>query len=182
MVDQDKTRITATEFFQLVADSDERMELINGEVIVMPTPIPEHQDRVLQTAFVIKGLTKEGKVYVAPLEVYLDEDNVPQPDVIWLAPNSRCVIGEKRLEGAPDLIVEVSSPGTAKYDKDDKFKLYERFGVCEYWIVDTERRFIEVWQLVEERFRLQGVFGREETFKSLVLNNQTVNVATIFES
>jgi Uma2 family endonuclease len=181
MVAPPKPRMTAREFFQL-PETDQRLELINGEIIEMGTPIPSHQDSVLNTALLIKQLTQTlgGKVYIAPLEVYLDEDNIPQPDVMWVAPDSRCVIGEKRLQGAPDLVVEVFSPSTQQRDKDDKFKLYQRHGVREYWMLDPVQQFVEVWQLVDGRFALNGVFIAGQTFTSAVLNDQTVEVKALF--
>src|SRR5687768_16231992 len=128
---QERTRMTADEFFQL-PETMQPTELIDGELIASPTPTPKHQLAVGAFFTLIHGLIPDGVVLFAPLSVYLDEENIPEPDVMWVAENSRCVITEKRLEGPPDLIVEVFSPGTAKRDKRDKFKLYEKHGVREY--------------------------------------------------
>lgn len=155
MVEQTKTRMTAAKFFEL-PESNSPIELLNGELVVSPTPIPHHQDAVGNTFVLLKQIAKTvgGKAYVAPLEIYFDDDNVPQPDVMWIAPTNLQVIGEKRLEGAPDLIVEVLSPGTAKNDKETKFRLYEKYGVCEYWIVDPVHQLVDVWVAGRRAFRM----------------------------
>lgn len=181
MVEQTKIRMTAAEFFEL-PESNSPIELLNGELVVSPTPIPLHQDVTLNTATLLKQIAKVvgGKVYVAPLEVYFDDDNVPQPDVMWIAPTNLKVIGEKRLEGAPDLIVEVLSPGTAKNDKETKFRLYQKYQVREYWIVDPVHQLVDVWSLVEGRFVWQGAYGVGDTFNSSVLGGQSIEVTLIF--
>jgi Uma2 family endonuclease len=182
MVVHDRTRMTAAEFWQLTETSDQRFELIDGEVIEMATPIPDHQDVVLESALFLRQIAKAqgGKVCVAPLEVYLDEHNIPQPDVMWLAPKSQCVVSEKRLVGPPDLIVEVFSPGTRQHDKVTKFRIYQKYGVREYWMIDPAEQFLEVWRLVEGQFAFQGVFVPGETFTSAVLGDYSVQVNELF--
>jgi Uma2 family endonuclease len=163
-------KMTAAEYLEL-PETNLPTELINGEVFRMPAPQLNHQDTVLQTALFLKQWLTDGKVYVAPVDVYLDELNVVQPDVLWISPdNKRCVSVEgKYLRGAPDLIIEVLSPGTARRDKREKFGLYQKYGVREYWMVDFHEQFIEVWQLVEGKFLLLNVYGPGETFISPLL-------------
>jgi len=179
MVEQ--TRMTAAEFFEL-PESNSPIELINGELVVSPTPIPNHQDAVGNTFVLLKQLARitGGKAYVAPLEVYFDEDNVPQPDVMWVSPTRLSVVGPKRLDAPPDLIVEVLSPGTARTDKETKFRLYEKYQVREYWIVDPVHQLVDVWTLVDKKFVWQGAYGVGDTFKSAVFDGQTIEVSTIF--
>src|SRR5262245_47839316 len=119
------------QFVNLPENADKRFELINGEIIVAYAPVPDHQAAVLSTAILLRSIVPNGRVFIAPLEVYLDEHNLPQPDVTWVAENSKCVIAPKRLEGPPDLVVEVLSPSTSRYDKTFKFLLYEKHGVRE---------------------------------------------------
>jgi Uma2 family endonuclease len=113
------------------------------------------------------------------MDVYFDEHNTPQPDIIWVAENSRCVIGEKRLEGPPDLLVEIFSPGTARRDKQDKYQLYQRFAVREYWMVDTDQQYVEVHTHNGTRYELLGVYGEGESFASPALG-KTVELKGIF--
>jgi Uma2 family endonuclease len=148
-----------------------------------PAPEIGHQRLVVRLYKAIDGIVPGGEVLIAPVDVYLDENNVLQPDVLWIAPDSRCTPVEgKYFQGPPDLVVEILSPGSGHRDKSKKFKLYERFGVREYWIADPVHRLLEVWQLVEGRFVLQGAFGPGDTFPSAVLGGQTFDVSKVFTS
>lgn len=171
MTQSTTTRMTAAEFFEL-PESNLPTELIDGEITQLTAPELDHQDVVGDIFVRFKAAAKErgGKAYIAPVDVYFDDANVPQPDVIWLSPESRCQpLGTKRLSGPPDLIAEVLSPSTALQDKRGKFRLYERFGVQEYWIVDPRDQLIEVWQHREGRFVLLDVYGASETFTSALI-------------
>lgn len=170
MTDLVRTRMTAAQYFEL-PETNQPMMLLNGEVIEMPSPTFEHQTTVLRLGAWLLQRCSEigGSAVIAPMDVYFDEANIPQPDVMWVAPNSQCVIEQKRLVGAPDLIIEVLSPSTALYDKRDKFRLYEKHGVREYWLVDPALKLIEVWQLVDGKFMLLDVYGAGETFTSPLL-------------
>lgn len=162
-----QARMTASEFLAL-PESSLPVELINGEVFMSPAPELNHQDIVLRLALLIKQRLQGGKVYVAPVDVHLDDANVVQPDVLWIAPESACIAVEgKRLQGAPDFVVEVFSPGSLRRDKRDKFRLYKKYGVREYWMVDPAEQLIEVWQIMEERFTLLDVCAPGDQFTSL---------------
>jgi Uma2 family endonuclease len=169
--------LTAEEFLTLPA-SGLPTELIHGEVIVSPAPELNHQDIVLQVALLLKQQGR-GKVYIAPVDVYLDESNIVQPDVLWIAPEGGCIaVDGKFLRGAPDLVVEVSSPATARRDKKDKFRLYERHGVREYWLIDPAQTLLEAWQLQDNRFMLLDIVGPGDTFTSALVG--AVDLSKIF--
>jgi len=177
----EKFRMTAAVFFEL-PETNQIIELINGELIVSPPPILNHQRLVFKFAKLIESLMPNGEVFIAPVAVYFDEDNVPEPDIVWVAANSRCVLTDKRLEGPPDLIVEILSPGTERQDKKDKFKLYQKFGVREYWLAHPQERYVEVWRLENGIFVHQGVYGPDETFESGALGGKTVDLKMIFSA
>lgn len=180
MAEQIKTRMTAAEFLQL-PESNLPIQLLNGEVIEMNAPTLPHQDVVGNTFVLFKLKAKQlgGKAYVAPVDVYFDELNIPQPDVIWLAPDSQCqMIGVERLSGAPDLIAEVLSPSTAHIDRKEKFHLYEKYGVREYWLIDPRDELIEVWQHQDGRFVRLELYGAGEIFTSSLIGE--VEVAELF--
>jgi Uma2 family endonuclease len=180
MAEQIKTRMTAQEFLQL-PETNLPLQLLDGEVIEMGAPELPHQDIALNTAllFTRKEAELGGKVYIAPVDVYFDELNIPQPDVIWLAPDTQCqIVGAKRLNGAPDLIVEILSPSTAHNDRKGKFRLYEKYGVREYWLIEPRDQLVEVWQHDDERFVLLDVYGVGETFTSSLIGE--INVAKLF--
>jgi Uma2 family endonuclease len=89
------------------------------------------------------------------------------------------MVGTQHLSGAPDLIAEVLSPSTAHIDRREKFRLYEKYGVREYWMVDPRDQLVEVWQHQDGRFVLLDAYGSGEVFKSAMLGE--INVANIFK-
>ena len=180
MADTPRTRMTAAAFLAL-PETDEFAELLDGETIVAPAPGLDHQRLVLRLAKLIERLSAGGEVFVAPVDVLLDEHNVVQPDVLWLAPDSQCQRVEGRyLKGAPDLVVEVVSPTSEARDRGLKFDLYEQHGVREYWIVELEPQFIEVYTFAGGRLLRQGLFQPEASFASPILGGQTISAAECF--
>jgi Uma2 family endonuclease len=174
MVVQTKTKITADEFFQL-PETNLPTELIDGEIIQMPSPIPEHQRALRRIVALVGRLIPNGEIFFAPLDVYFDDGNIVQPDLLWVAENSRCVITEKRLVGAPDLVIEILSPGSTRHDRKTKFRLYEKHGVREYWIIDLSEPLVEVWQHIDGKFDLLDVYGADEMFTSPLLGEVVVS-------
>lgn len=173
------TRLSSAEFNQLDSDYPFLRELLDGEIILSGSPVPEHQDVVLNTAILVRSLIPDGKVMIAPMSVQMTEMDVPQPDVFWASAHGGCIRRTDQYYGAPDLIVEVLSPSTAKRDKDYKFRLYERVGVREYWLVDPIQQLIEIWSLVNGRYARASVFDMTETFEHSILG-QPVRFATLF--
>jgi Uma2 family endonuclease len=181
MLEAIRSRINAEAFFEL-PETTQSIHLIDGEIIDMGTPTPAHQDIVLSLGILLRPRAKAlgGRVFVAPLEVYLDEYNVPQPDIAVILPNSRCEVTPKRLVGAPDVVVEVLSPGSVRMDRKIKFELYERHGVREYWLVDPAEALIEVSVMHDARLQRHGVYGNDETFTSPLLGE--IDGSAIFAS
>lgn len=171
-------KMTASEFLALPV-SNLHHELINGEEIMSPAPTGKHQRCVFRAAKLVERLIPSGEVFIAPVDVYLDDENIVQPDVLWVATGSSCTwVEDKYLRGAPDLVVEVFSPGTVRADRKDKFRLYEKFGVREYWMVDPDEKLLEIWQLQGGRFALVDVFGPGDTCQSPLLG--VVDLSAIF--
>ena len=118
-----------------------RVQLINDQLIMSPAPLITHADIIMLIlrqldSFVLKN--NMGKVFVAPVDVYLDEKNVYQPDIIFINNERREIIHEDAIYGAPDLVIEVLSPGNKKYDKGKKKDVYLQSGVKEYWMIEPE--------------------------------------------
>lgn len=181
MAVQTPARITAQAFYQRPEYAQhDLIQLIDGEVIIGVPPIPLHQQIVLATAILLKqAAAAGGQVYVAPVEMFFDEYNSLQPDVLYIAPQSRCIVEDKRLVGPPDLVVEVLSPSTVRHDKTVKFLVYEKNGVSEYWLVDPTHRLLEVWRLEGGSFAQQGVYAPADTFVSQALG-QTIAAGALF--
>lgn len=132
-------------------DDHFRREIIDGELIVTPSPVPRHQLAV--TNFVVRlhsyQLLQGGQVYPAPLDVFFADDNVVEPDVLFLRGDHLERVGDKFVRGAPDLVVEISSPSTRHLELVRKRELYERFAVAEYWYVDVDADRVEIYRLVD---------------------------------
>jgi Uma2 family endonuclease len=161
-------------FDEMVAELPESnlpMELWDGELIMSPTPVPNHQRIVFQFATILREfvtLKKLGEVFLSPLDVILSPHRVVQPDVFFIS-NARLNLVTDRVRCAPDLAVEVVSSGSWKRDRVEKKDLYEQHGVREYWIVDAEAQTIEVFALERGAFKLAAKAERGETAFSKLL-------------
>lgn len=177
-----RERITAAEYV-LMPETNLPMELIDGEVIQMPSPFTVHQDISLRLLNAIQKVMPGGKIYYFPLDVNLDEYNIVQPDIFWVSgPQSLCKPGEDGWwHGAPDLVVEILSQGTGLRDRREKFQLYEKHGSREYWLAEPGQGYVEVWILTDGRFRRLGVFGATDTFESPTLGGAKIELKGIFD-
>jgi Uma2 family endonuclease len=179
MLDMVKTRMSVREYEQL-PETNRFQELIDGELIMVGGPNVEHQRTVIKTCKHVEQVAPGGEVFVAPLGLYLDEFNIPEPDVMWLAPNSRFGAGKQYIMGGADLVIEVLSPGNARNDRITKFQLYERFGISEYWMLESSEQLVEVWVLHQGAYHRQGMYEPGDTFQSQTLQGATVTVASLF--
>ncbi|MDX1906011.1 MAG: Uma2 family endonuclease [Bacteroidia bacterium] len=158
-------------------------QLINNELMLMPSPFERHQ---LVVGNLYMALTTHvrrhrlGAVRIAPMDVYLDENNVVQPDILFILEARREVIANPIL-GAPDLVVEVLSRATESLDRGPKRDLYARHGVQEYWIIDPEKQVVEVYTLQAEALILNHIYP-SGTIRSSLLAGFEVEMDTLFEA
>ena len=141
-------------------DDSEDWEIIDGRAYNMaPSPVRKHQ----KIASKIHGKffqyleEKTCEVYFE-WDVVLSEENIVKPDIFVVCDKNK--LTEKNLQGAPDLVVEILSPSTAKRDKEDKYELYKKYGVREYWIVDPYNLEIDVHNF--ENNKIRSYFYEEE--------------------
>jgi Uma2 family endonuclease len=130
-------------------------EIIDGELIVSPGASPLHQTIVLRIARAIADYLDNhpiGRVFIAPLDVVLAQDQVLEPDVLYVS-NERAGFLKQHVMGPPDLAVEVLSPHSHRRDKVRKRQLYEQYGVTEYWIVDPDGESVEVFRAESGKYR-----------------------------
>ncbi|WP_199616428.1 Uma2 family endonuclease [Paenibacillus alkalitolerans] len=146
---------------------EERFEIIDGvRYECQPSPTLKHQLLVTQLSNALHSACQlDGMIVVAPMDVHLDEQNIVQPDVIYVS-NENSHILKTRIEGAPDLLVEILSPSTGEHDKVRKKALYERFSIKEYWIVDPHHKTIDQFVLQEGKYVLEQTFGSSGTLIS----------------
>ncbi|TVL98486.1 MAG: restriction endonuclease [Candidatus Brocadia sp. WS118] len=167
----------------LKTPEDKRYELINGELTMTPSPVPEHQLISVELLFRLKKFTIEnnlGTVMHAPCDVYLDNENVVQPDILFISKDRLGIIGEKNIQGAPDLVIEIISEHSVYRDMVQKKKLYARFGVKEYWIVIPDEKEIEVYILKDNIYQLYQTYSKTDTLESLALKGLKIVLKEIF--
>ena len=185
MATNTQARLTYRDYFDL-PESDERYELIDGELYMAPTPIPEHQIFVYYLAKVIEEFVTRhrlGRMIISPQDVVLSDDIVVQPDIMFVS-NERLHIIKwgQYVQGAPDLVVEVLSPSAERFDRTVKRERYARFGVREYWIADIVGRTIEVNVSSGDKFEVVGVYSEGDAFESTLLTGLEIDISGVFKS
>jgi Uma2 family endonuclease len=149
------TKMTARQFFQLGDDpAGVRLELVNGEVAVSPSPTPNHGYTVIKLATLLENHVakrKLGQLFL-DLDTVLGSYDVRRPDILFFTRQRAHLIGDDYLEQPPDLCVEVVSPSSVKIDRRDKFKQYQGAGITYYWIVDPAERTFEAFQLKRKKY------------------------------
>lgn len=160
-------------------------ELIDGEIVAKNHPSATHQSALLELTLLIGNyvkVNKLGKVFFAPFGVAPEPMSDVQPDMIVILDANLPNLQEDGFFGAPDLIVEIISPSSIKLDRNTKFKLYERTGVAEYWIVDTKNQSIEVYGRRGAGFDLVSFGVEKGTVESSVLTGLAVDIEIVFGS
>lgn len=176
-----KVRFTYHDYLHL--PEDKRYEIIDGDLHMTPAPLMKHQKvsghlyRILH-----EWADKEsrGEVFYAPVDVILSDEDVLQPDLLFISQERLGILTEKNVQGAPDLVIEILSPHSQEWDRSIKRKLYEKYGVREYWMVDLEAQSIEVLPLTDEGFKTLRVYTKGTHLKSPLLENLSFSVEEIF--
>ena len=160
-------------------DDNKRRELIDGEVYVTPAPNIRHQRVVGNLYRLIGNFLEEnplGEVFVAPADVIFSEkdDDVAEPDLIYLSKEKADRVSKRGIEGAPDWLIEVTSPSTRKRDFGVKLKLYQKYGVPLYWIIDLDAEMIHVWNEGEHK-----VYKADDVLKVPLLPGLELSASTL---
>jgi Uma2 family endonuclease len=177
MARQPQTGLTYADL-QAFPEDNFRRELIDGELIVTAAPGRRHQNALLELGARLLAYSKErgSAVYVAPRDIYFTDRNVVEPDVVYVRAEHLGRDEEPFVRGAPDLVVEVSSPSTRRLELVRKRELYQRFGVPEYWYVDLDADRVEVYRLSPEQYLGPLIVGRGEVLVSPVLPDFAIGV------
>jgi Uma2 family endonuclease len=176
---------TVGDYRQLPPD-DWRYQLIEGELVNMaPAPNTFHQTIVSNIVAIINrhlANTPGGRLYFAPLDVYLTDTNVFQPDVLFIRKGRESIIEEDGLHGAPDFVVEILSPHTARYDINAKREVYARCGVEELWLVYPKAKRIDVYLLQQNAERPERSYRLGEMFTCECFSGLEFSVDEIFRA
>jgi Uma2 family endonuclease len=173
--------------FLLFPEDGMRHELIDGEHVVSASPNLKHQAVVVNLVTSIRTYLRAnpiGKVFIGPTDVVLSNVNVLVPDVLYVSQTRATdVLTAPNVWGAPDLVVEVGSPSTRRRDERIKHRLYEQFGVSEYWVVDPDLDAIKVYRLTGDRYALVHELSleRDDVLATPFLPGLAIPLAEIFE-
>jgi len=176
-----KVRFTYNDY--LLLPEDKRYEILDGELYMVPAPNIKHQRVSRELEAVLLQHTKQnslGEVFYAPCDVILSEENVLQPDILFVRKERLGIIREANLQGPPDIVIEILSERTRSKDLEVKKKIYAQFGVPEYWIVDPEADTAEVLVWSELGYVTAGVYGTQDRLSSPMLPNLNLLLSEVF--
>ncbi len=178
----EKIEFTYEDYLQL-PDDGKRYEIIDGELYMSTAPTTNHQKIVRNFLFALTLYLKRhpiGEVIPAPLEVFFSQTNLAQPDIVYISNERLNIIKPEHVKGAPDLVIEVLSPGTEKRDRTVKLKLYAKFGVREYWMAKEKTATVEVLRLQEGKLVPVARLRKSDVLTSPLLPGLESPLAEIF--
>lgn len=171
------------EDYAALPDDGNRYEVIDGVLYLMPRPSSRHQAVLSWFVYYLIAHVQApglGRVFAAPLDLLLPGTRPAQPDVMVVINHKLHLITERGIEGPPDLVVEIASPGTRTHDRGTKLTAYARGGVPEYWLAEPADRTIEALALADGAYHSLGVFTGAATLPSRVLPDLPVRVEQFF--
>ena len=157
-------RLTYQDYADL--EGDDRYELMDGELILAPSPNMDHQEMVtkLGTSFSMFVMERElGQIYFSPTDVVFTDSDVVQPDVLFVSKQRQHIRTLANIEGVPDLIVEILSPSSSRRDWGPKRDMYARHGVREYSIIDPTNRIVSVLNLCDRVLEVDQTLKEDNT-------------------
>lgn len=158
-------------------------QLVEGELIMAPSPNSFHQDVALNVAALLRqDVLKHrlGKVCIAPLDVYLSENDVFQPDVFFLSNATLPRMRADGCHGAPDLVVEIVSPNNGSLEKRRKLPLYARHGVKEEWLIEPTLEQIHRYDFTTDVAKPVRIVDSDETFETALLPGLVISATEVF--
>ncbi|TMV49062.1 Uma2 family endonuclease [Paenibacillus mesophilus] len=163
-------------------DIPERYEIIGGiRYDFLSSPKFVHQ-KILANFFVgfHTPCHLDGEIILAPMDVHFDEENIVQPDIIYIANENRGIIRDGFVFGSPDLVVEILSGSTGRKDKTVKKAMFERFGVKEYWLADPLYRTVDQFVLDDGTYRLAATLTEDDRIASPNVPCLTIDLKSVF--
>ncbi|MCF0073095.1 Uma2 family endonuclease [Dyadobacter sp. CY261] len=159
-------------------------QIINGEEVMSPSPKKPHQSASSRLLRILMNYVEDhglGEIFHAPFDVIFEENfNVLQPDILFVSNANRDIVRDW-VRGAPDLVIEIVSPGSKKMDTVIKKEIFERYGVQECWIVYPEQVSIEIYRLVDGRYTSPALFSEHEHVVSHVLDGLSFPVNAVIK-
>jgi Uma2 family endonuclease len=172
------------DYVRLTPPDSGNYELHNGLIIYRATPVPLHQiflTNLLTEMTVYVKKHKLGRMLPAPMDTVFTPNDVLQPDLLYLSNERLHLVGAKKIEGAPDLVVEILSPSNHSKEMGYKKLIYELSGVREYWLVNLDKKTLTQYENVENEFYMRRVFQYADTLTSLILAGFETPMSELFE-
>src|SRR5829696_6786459 len=160
-----------------IPDDGRRYEVIGGELVVSPAPTTKHQRVSFRLSRILGDYLERvgsGEAFAAPIDVFLGKHDIVQPDLIVILHRHAGRVTDAGIEGAPDIVIEITSPSSQRMDWIRKSATYATFGVPEYWIVDPETQTILVQALVDGRYQSSEGHVRSVQLPDLVVDPRDV--------
>jgi Uma2 family endonuclease len=182
--DKIKEQQVTYEVYAEMPDDGQRYEIIEGSLEMMsPSPTLTHQIVIREFEFILmQSCRSEYLIFFAPLDVILSQTDVVQPDILMIHRSRQHIVTERGVEGPPDLVIEILSPSSHKRDKVIKMKTYAKYGVQEYWIVDSNMRTLELYKLVgDEQYQIYNLFENNESVTSEQFPCVSFTISDIFK-
>jgi len=183
MIDILNRKLTAVDYFEM-PEGPPWYQLIEGMLVSEPSPSSAHQSIGVNLTLLLGAYLRSnrlGKIFFAPLDVYLSPEDVFQPDLIYVSAGRQEIIGRGGLRAAPDLAVEILSPSSSLRDRTQKLRIYAASGTTECWLIDPEAKNLQIYEFALDRKRPTRVISLEESFTSQLFPGLTVTAAEIFE-
>ena len=175
-------RLTYSDYVQMTPPDSGQYQLIQGELVTMTSPNTRHQRIIrLLTKSLETYLEKSplGEIFLSPMDVVMGEGEVYQPDILFILESNQKIIEDTKINGIPDMIVEVLSPSNAYYDLVVKKKIYEQCGVKEYWIVDPLQNTLDLYVLHNNKFQHKIQIEKKGKIPSEIFPGLDLDLETI---
>ncbi|MFC4598664.1 Uma2 family endonuclease [Cohnella hongkongensis] len=172
------------ELYANMIDDGNRYEISDGVLELMsPSPTFTHQSIIYELQYKLNSRCRSEFIIVAsPIDVILSDTEVRQPDIVLIRRSRVSIISNRGINGAPDLVVEVTSEHSRRRDKVRKRIVYAKYGVSEYWIVDLSNLTLEQYVLDGERYELIEVYAEDDPISSKTVPCASFSMNEIVQS
>jgi Uma2 family endonuclease len=176
--------LTYLDYVKLTPPDNGNFELLNGQIYFMASPKPSHQRISLRLSYFLAACVipnNLGEIFTAPMDVVFTEYDTFQPDLLFITKERLNIIGENKIEGSPDLVVEILSPSNDANEMSYKRHIYESKGVKEYWLINVEKQMLTLYKQIDNELRWQKDIQKNEVLKSEIIQGFKLELSKIFE-
>ena len=176
--------LTYEDYVKLTPPDNGNFELLNGQIFFMASPKPSHQRISSRLSYFLAGFiipNNLGDLLAAPMDVLFTPHDTFQPDLLFISKERLGIIGENKIEGSPDLVIEILSPSNDNQEMSYKKHIYEISGVKEYWLINVEKQTLTQYEQEENELRWKRVLQKNETLKTDIIKGFELELNKFFE-